>query len=376
MENEVKDSEIQQSETSHTTKIPWINGNRVRKKKKTIRYYETSDLVIIALFSALGGIFSTFIGYLGNLINHIIGIPFGGGQILAGLHVFWIVFIYLLAKRKVGTALMAGILKGFVEFFSGSAHGILVVVLSGTQGLIIEIFIIVFLSTQNKSILSVAAGFSSLSNVITQQILFFNSQIPILFIGFIGLLSFISGFFLGGLFAISTWQLFDRSVVLNWRKTPSDPSQLKQIQILRIIILIVIIVSEIGVFYLLAVQNRYSAEVSGDVFNPYTYFPSDFYDLQITVEAELIGDVTYVPPKNYTGVPLFHIVERAQPKTENFIVQLSASDGYQVDFSGEEIYRDRSIIVTSTEIGLRIVAHNYHGSFWIEKLERIEVRSI
>ncbi|MFX0209550.1 MAG: ECF transporter S component [Candidatus Hodarchaeota archaeon] len=376
MEEESKDREIQTSEIPPTTKIPWINGSRVKKRRKTTRYYETSDLVIIALFSALGGIFSTFIGYLGNLLNHIIGVPFGGGQILGGLHVFWIVLIYLLTKQKVGAALMAGILKGFVEFFSGSAHGILVVVLSGTQGLIIEIFIIIFLSTQNKSILSLAAGFSSLSNVIIQQILFFNSQIPILFIVFIGFLSFISGFFLGGLFAISTWKIFERSDVLNWRKTPSDPSQLKQIQILRIIIVIVIVVSEIGVFYLFAVQNRYSAEVSGDVFNPYTYYHSDFLDLQITVEANLTGDVTYVPPKNYTGVPLYNIVERAQPKTDNFIVQLSASDGYQVEFSGEEIDQDRSIIVTSTEIGLRIVAKNFHGSFWIEKVKRIEIRSI
>ncbi|MFX1284659.1 MAG: ECF transporter S component [Promethearchaeota archaeon] len=372
---EEKEAKIQIPEPLHTTKIPWINGNLVKKRKKSTRYYETSDLVIIALFSALGGISSTFIGYLGNLLNHIVGLPFGGGQILSGMHVFWIVLIYLLTKQKVGTALMAGILKGFVEFFTGSAHGILVVVLSGTQGLIIEILIIVFLSTQNKFVLSLAAGFSSLSNVIIQQILFFNFQIPLLFIVFIGFLSFISGFFLGGLLSISTWKLFERSSILNWRKTPTDPNQLKQIQILRIIIIIVIVLIEIGVFYFLTVQNRYSAEVSGDVFNPYTYYHSDFLDLQITVEANLTGDVTYIPTKNYTGVPLYFIVERAQPKTEHFIVQLSASDGYQVEFSGEEIDNDRAIIMTSTEIGLRIVAKNFHGSFWIEKVKHIEIRS-
>ena len=49
-------------------------------------YFSTKDLVTIALLSALGGVLSTYIGYLGNMVNHIIGVPFGAGQFLAGLH--------------------------------------------------------------------------------------------------------------------------------------------------------------------------------------------------------------------------------------------------------------------------------------------------
>ena len=60
------------------SKIPWVRSDLVHRKKDQNYYYETSDLVIIALFSGLGGILSTFVGYLGNLVNSFLGIPFGG----------------------------------------------------------------------------------------------------------------------------------------------------------------------------------------------------------------------------------------------------------------------------------------------------------
>ena len=37
----------------------------------------TRDIVTIAILSSLGGALSTFIGYLGNLINLSLGVPFG-----------------------------------------------------------------------------------------------------------------------------------------------------------------------------------------------------------------------------------------------------------------------------------------------------------
>jgi len=64
------------------------------------RYYlTTKDLVTIALLSALGGVLSTYIGYLGNLINHMLGVPFGAGQFLAGMHVLWIVLAVGITRK-------------------------------------------------------------------------------------------------------------------------------------------------------------------------------------------------------------------------------------------------------------------------------------
>jgi len=185
-----KDSErISIPQREPPTHIPWIRPDLVKRKKKE-PYFQTSDLVIIAMFSSLGGIFSTFVGYLANLLNTLIGIPFGGGQILAGLHIFWLVFIFLLTDRKIGVTFSAGIFKGFVEFFTGNAHGLLVILLSSSQGLIIELILLVFLATKRNSIVAIAAGFAGLSNVLLQQLIFFNSQIPLTFIVLIGIISF------------------------------------------------------------------------------------------------------------------------------------------------------------------------------------------
>lgn len=357
------------------SKIPWLRPDLLRRKKAQY-YYETSDLVIIALFCALGGILSTFIGYVGNLINRVLGIPFGGGQIIAGLHVFWIVLIYLLVNRKIGVAFIAGIIKGFVEFFSGSAHGILVLLISGTQGLVIEIILIIFLSSNNKIIISFASGLASASNVFIQQLIFFNSQIPPLFIALIGIISFGSGVVLGGLFPIAVFHLFNKSTILNWRKTPKSSDQLKYIQLIRIGIIIILVISEIGIFSFLVFQNRFSAQITGDIYNPYTYYPADFLDRQVTVEAELIGDVTYEPPKNYTGVPLLVIIETAQPISEFFIVRVSASDIYSVEFDSTEIQNDQSLILIMESSGLRLIAGKFHGSYWVQKVNRIEIRKV
>jgi energy-coupling factor transport system substrate-specific component len=330
-------------------------------------------LIIIALFSALGGIFSTFIGYLGNMINSLLFIPFGGGQIIAGLHTFWIVFIYLLARRKAGTALLVGTVKGFIEFFSGSAHGIIVVILSGSQGLIIEIFVILFLASENKRVLSIAAGLATSSNVLIQQIIFFNSQIPFYFIGIMLLISFISGFIFGGFLPIYIYDLFEESSMLNWRKPPHEVISQKNIKILRLAIIIIIILSEVTVFSFLIVRNQHSAQVTGSVYNPYTFYPIDFIGQFKTVEAELRGDVSYFPPKNYTGVPLSVIIARGQPIPQAYNVRISASDGYYAFFNSTTIDNDQTIILTSTEIGLRVIAGNFHGSYWVHKVNRIEI---
>ena len=50
-------------------------------------YFSTRDLALIAIVSAAGGVLSTYVGYLGNLMNRAFGVPFGAGQWMAGLHV-------------------------------------------------------------------------------------------------------------------------------------------------------------------------------------------------------------------------------------------------------------------------------------------------
>ncbi len=354
--------------------IPWIRPDLVRERKRE-PYFETSDLVIIALFSGLGGIFSTYIGYLANLLNSIFGIPFGGGQFLAGLHIFWLVFIYLLTDRKVGVTFTSGVLKGFVEFFAGNAHGLLVVLISSTQGFVIELILIVFLSTKRKSIIAAAAGIAGLSNVVLQQVLFFNSQIPISFIALIGVMSFISGCILGGVFPLSVYYVFNQSTALKWRKPRSlSPRYRRNIKVIRGMIIAILLFAEVSIVVLLMTQNRYSIEITGEVYNPYTFYIDDFP--QVTIEAQLVGDVTVEPPQNYTGVPVYQILQRAQPKIELYKITLRAPDGYSVTFNSTEIDHNEYIMISSSNRGLRIVAADYPGNYWIYYIATISVQRL
>ena len=76
------------------------------------RYYLSNrDLLVIAILSGIGGVMSTYVGYLGNLLNRIFGVPFGAGQFVSGLHIFWFILIAGLVRRP-GAATAAGLLKG------------------------------------------------------------------------------------------------------------------------------------------------------------------------------------------------------------------------------------------------------------------------
>jgi ABC-type thiamin/hydroxymethylpyrimidine transport system permease subunit len=353
--------------------IPWISSDLV-KAKKSKPYFQTNDIVIIALFCSLGGIFSTFIGYFANLINSIIGIPFGGGQILAGLHIFWLVFIFLLVDRKVGVVLLAGILKGFIEFFTGNAHGLLVILLSSSQGLILELFFILFLGSRRKSVIIIAAGVAGVSNIVLQQILFFNSQIPIPFLLLIGIMSFISGLIFGGFLPLSIYHVFRQASILQWRKpSKMSPQFARNLKYIRVSFIALLLISQVVMISYLMLQNQHSIQVTGDVYNPYTYYPNDFP--HITIEAELVGDVTYIPPMNYSGVPLSVIVGWAQPERESYNILIKASDGYAVIFTNNNVSHNSNIIIISNLNSFALVAAGFHGSLWIKNIVSINIEN-
>ena len=98
----------------------------------------TREIATIAVLSSLGGALSTFVGYLGNIINMSLGIPFGAGQFLAGLHVFWLVLIRALVPRNTAGT-FGGLLKGLIELFTGGTHGIVIVLVSLIQGMLIDV---------------------------------------------------------------------------------------------------------------------------------------------------------------------------------------------------------------------------------------------
>lgn len=313
-------------------------------------YFTTNDLVKIAILSALGGVSSTYIGYLGNLVNRFLGVPFGAGQFMAGLHIFWIILGFGLIKKE-GTCTMIGILKALVELFSGGKLGVFVILLSGVQGIIADILFFI-LRKRNVVTYALAGGISTAANVLIFQ-LFFVPYTAYSFFFLIALVSFISGVAFAGIFGYN---------VLNIVEGKEQEYSIKKVTTL--VVCGVLMVG--GVYYYSFIyEGSEKIQVGGAVSEPYSFYYQDFLDEEITILAEMVGQYKYEPETEYTGIPLAIIIEKAGPRGNT--VRITAGDGYSVDFSVDGI---EECIITQER---RLVAKGYEGSYWVQDIVEIMI---
>jgi len=342
---------------------------------------QTRDLVTISVLGALGGALSTFVGYLGQLLNAVVGTPFGAGQFLSGLHVFWIILASGLV-RKPGVASTTGLLKGLVEFFTGSTHGLVVIVVSLVQGLIVDAGSYPFRYRGSLPLYCVLGGLASASNVVILQSLYFSGA-PLLFLLLLVILAFSSGIIFSGYFGKVTIDLVLSTNVIRGSRLPTvaaegpaaarrhrlDPYRISAVAFLSVLAF------GAGLYAVLVwrpVTDPFGCEVTGGVLHPYHFTYSAFASAEVTVEAELIGSVIHVPPRNYTGIPLGVIIAVAQPNSEATTLQVFASDGYSVVFPLSAVMGNSSIILI-IENGLRLVAKNWPGGYWVEKVSTLVI---
>jgi ABC-type thiamin/hydroxymethylpyrimidine transport system permease subunit len=345
----------------------------------------TREIVIMAILSSLGGALSTFVGYLGNMINLALGVPFGAGQFMAGLHVFWLVLVRVLVPKK-GAGTIAGFLKGFAELFTGSTHGTVIVIVSLVQGIIIDLAGMVGGDSQNANTTSrliwwLGAGVSSASNVIVFQIFYFAGA-PWLYIAVITILAFCSGIIFAGYFAWETLEFIKETGVIPttfMSLRPQLPPQPKKRMVLRNLpaIVLVLFLSIGSIYYTVAVAKTfvdpYACEVTGLVEQPFTYHPSNFISEEVTIEAELQGAYTHIPPTNYTGILVYTILERSMPLSEASGLQVRARDGYTINFDLERVMTDNRFLLTETDDGLWLIAADYDGSLWVKQVTTLEI---
>jgi ABC-type thiamin/hydroxymethylpyrimidine transport system permease subunit len=348
----------------------------------------TKDLVTVALLSALGGVLSTYIGYLGNLINHIFGVPFGAGQFLAGLHVLWIVLATGITRKK-GVATTTGFIKGLVELFMGSTHGIIIVLVSLVQGILVDA---VLFSTRAKAerspiMYGIAGAIASASNVFVFQTFFF-AGVPIVLILMISMLAAASGMIFCGWMATQMLESVERAGLVEPSKgeleraragmKPLSAWQRRMSVASLVAALCLLGAFTIGaVYYFFAIYqlpNADSVDVKGDVSNPYTFVYDDHKSQEITINAELIGSVTHKPPRDYTGVPLSIVVGEAHPNSDATEVVVRGTDGYSVEFALTAVFSDGELIITYDGSSYTIVAANYDGAYWVYDVASIDVK--
>ena len=347
-------------------------------------YLTTRDIVTIAILGSLGGALSTFVGYLGNLINLALGVPFGAGQFMAGLHVFWLVLIRAIVRKQgVGTA--GGLLKGTIELFTGSTHGIVIVLVSLIQGFVVDIGATVAgkndnLSESSSIVWWLAAGFSAAINVIIFQIFYFTGA-PFLYIFVITCLAFCSGIIFAGYFAWETLAfLDDAGTISGFQSTHSilQGSKPRKVTYRNIPAIIFILFLTVGsLYYTTSIANvfadPYTCEVRGLVDNPFSFAIDDFGSNETTIEAELIGAYTHLPPANYTGPLLSTILERANVQEGALGVHVIAKDGYSISLELTSVMTDSHLLLTRNDDGLWLIAANYDGAMWVRQVVVLQV---
>jgi ABC-type thiamin/hydroxymethylpyrimidine transport system permease subunit len=353
----------------------------MQKTKKPKNYYFSNrDLLVIAVLSGIGGVMSTYVGYIGNLINRVMGVPFGAGQFASGLHVFWFIIAAGLV-RKPGATAATGLLKGLIELFTGSSHGLVIVLVSLIQGGVVDL---VLLLTRHYNLYSymVAGGIAAASNVFVFQALYF-SGVRITYLLFISLLAFISGVLLAGGFGHSVLEvvLMARPIRIGADQGPATAASVTRPGRIPIAVrfiataLLILLFSGGAIYYFAAIFEPPGAgprcQVEGAVGKPIAFTLAQFGSHETSITAELRGQFKYEPPQQYTGVPLSAIVNAALPLETATTVTVAASDGYTVKFDLGDVLADDQMLLIQEQDQLRLIAGSYDGGYWVRMVNKI-----
>ncbi len=346
-------------------------------------YYSTRDLLVIAVLAALGGVMSAYVGYLANMVNHLVGVPYGAGQIMGGLHILWMVLIMAITGKK-GSGVLGGLVKGFVEFASGSPHGIFIIFLSLVEGLFAELGYWPF-RRFGKLRYMTSGGIGAFASVFIAQSLFMIN--PDLYQGFasfyvflaVSLLAGISGVVFGGFFTSGIMDsLADAGIVK--REEKKEKKNILSFSLPKAFALICGLLIVFSAIYYFALVQSYSdpstVRVTGDVaYNNNEYYIPAYDDKFITLNAKLDGLYTHKPAQNYTGLPITYILSDARVKGSATKFDVVGSDGYYQTFNLTNVTTKNELILTVQQGPDRIwlIANNYEGGMWVDQVTTIRV---
>jgi len=332
-------------------------------------YFSTRDLLMMAVLAALGGVASTYIQTLANAVHAALGFP-GATQVLAGLHVLWIVLaVGLTGKQGAGT--VTGIVKGAVEFLSGNTHGILILLIDVVAGILVDLGLLPFRNKNSFAAYALAGGIAAASNVwVFQAFASIPSDIlTVSAILLVSLVSFISGVLLAGVLGKTLLESLRRAGVVR-----DQPVATSSRWVYPAFLGIVSALTLAGGTYLyFALQGPPTVHINGRVAAPYDYSYTEadeplLVSIQETAKPGLMG--------TYTGLPLLEIVSRAQPSADATSVLARGNDGYDFFIDMTEVKENAELILAQLGSGGEMtysVAGARNSKAWVRNVVGITV---
>jgi|AGTN01.2.fsa_nt_gi Predicted membrane protein len=337
-------------------------------------YFSTRDLLLIAVLSALGGVTSTYVAYIATTLGHLTGIPFSG-QLLSGIHVMWIVLIMALVDKK-GSGAVAGLTKGFIEFITGSWHGISVIVLSVAEGIFAELGFWPFKKYRTVSYL-IAGGLGAWANLLVQQALWNQFGTPDFF-ALVSVFAFFSGVLLAGCLALGIVNtLYVSSVV----KKPESRREKNSLPLVAVAIVVSIAAIVVAAHYITASATNDDAgtsdsltmfNVSGRVSSPQVFDLLSF-ESQFVTETAKNNDKSGTF-RNYTGISVWYFLQQAGIWDNATRIEFVGTDGYKQSLSMSDIKgHDDVLIAYDNGYCLLVVPQSPFFNVWVKMIYRVNV---
>ncbi|HMK46745.1 MAG TPA: ECF transporter S component [Methanocella sp.] len=333
-------------------------------------YFSTKNLLTIAILSLLGAILSTYVGYVGQTFGSLTGIPFGG-QLLSGMHIFWLVLVLVLVDKK-GSGVLAGTLDNIVQFLLGSHMGIYVLPVGIMQGVFAELGYWPLKKYRTLSLV-ISGGLSSFANVLVMQVLL-NRFGDIYIFGTISIFAFVSGMVLGGCLVIGIVRILQDAGVVSQK----DATEKKGFYSLYKVTAIVLVCA----FILLATANfvlPQTNSTSGGATTSYMINVTDSsghmkkYDVvalksnYVTINATFKG-----AQSSYTGIPVSYLLKDSDADKSGTSVTITGNDGYSQAFTLSEITGNNLVLYPSNKT-YSLAASGYSPQQWIRDVVSIKV---
>ena len=309
-------------------------------------YYSTRDLLMMAALAALGGLASTYINFIGDFFQSLLGFA-GTTQWAAGLHVLWLVLAVGLT-RKQGAGTITGIIKGGVELFTGNTHGLLVVVVDIVAGGLVDLGLLPFRRRDSWLAYAFAGGIASASNVFVFQ-LFAAVPADILsygVIGLIALMAFLSGVVFAGILGQALLTTLRRSGVVK----DQQPESMGRTALSILIVGALLLAGGIFGYLKIARAGAGSVRISGTVAEPYDFSGPTAALAEETVRMDRGGAAV-----SYRGYPLEPILAQAAPDPDYDFILFRASDGYSFFITAEELENNGNLLLQARGEGENLV---------------------
>jgi energy-coupling factor transport system substrate-specific component len=338
-------------------------------------YFSTRDLLIIAVLAALGGVLSTYVSYLANMINHLVGVPFGAGNVVAGLHVLWLLLMIAIT-RKLGAGLIGGALKGFVEFITGNPHGIIVVVISTIEGLGAELGYLPFRKYRTAAYM-LGGGLGAFANVLVFQVLY-NSYGNVYMFAIWGGLAFVSGAVMAGYFTGGIMDNLEDAGIVRREKSKKSLLSFSLPKAFALVVTVVILFSAIYYFAIVQVrEDPMVVHVTGKVLEPRDYYLPTYVSEYVTVNTPMDGTYKHTPAQDYSGLSLDYIFDELRVGADATKIDVIACDGYYQTFNISEI-RGKNLLLNVSDVEsnseyVRLIAPDFAGGMWVRKVNKIKV---